>query len=379
MKTPAAATAALIILTAACGQSGLPAPKASPSASPSSVFTSPAASPSGGAPAPTPAPLTASYGVLATPPLGSAGHTVSIVAADGRVVASATAANRSGLQCTFGQGAATVLPSQTLSATGDRVYYLDGNTTVRWLGPDGSRGQADGVPGGGSVGSTFAVSPDDRRMAVVSADYGQNPIPFRIYVEDAGGGNRTQIFSASSSSLVPWALGWHAGQLVLGYAPACTQGGGPFSAFPSEIHVVDASSAARSATLGGGSCPVESPPSAYGALCLQPSGSFSVLGWSGSALASVTFGSDQYFAVALSPGGGAAACCDPTGSILYVGRGTTRKVAGGARSLGFIDDTDLLLGGETANDHPRIYHLGTDATTPVNALGDFLARLPGGL
>jgi hypothetical protein len=318
--------------------------------------------------------------VVATPPIGGTTHTISIVGTDGRVAASATAANRAGLQCNLGQGAGAVLPSQTLSATGDRVYYLDGNTSVRWLGPDGSKGQADSVPGGGSVGSTFAVSPDDRRMAVVSADYSQNPIPFRIYVEDVGGGNRTQIFSASSNGLIPWALGWHGGSgLVLGYAPACSQGGGPFSAFPTELHVVDAATAARSATLGGASCPVESLPGPYGALCLQPSGSFSVLGWNGSSIATVTFGSDQYFSLALSPGGGAAACCDPTGNVLYVGQGTTRKVPGGARSLGFIDDSTLLLGGQTANDQPRIYHLGTDSTTPINVLGDFLARLPGGL
>jgi len=372
--------AALVLLVSACAGQGTPAPTASPTVVPPTAATPATPTPSPVATAaPTPTPLTASFAVLATPANGLPTYTVSLLGTDGRVAASAVSATRSGLTCTFGQGAGTVLPSETVSATNDRVYYLDGNTTVRWLGPDGSKGQADSVPGGGSVGSTFAVSPDDQRMAVVTADYSQSPIPFRIYIEDAGGGNRTQIFSASSSAKIPWAVGWHGGHLVLGYVPACTQGGGPFSAFPTEIHVIDEATAVRSATLGSSTCPVESLPGPYGALCAQASGAFTVLGWDGGSRATITFGPDQYFSLALSPGGGAAACCATSGEVLYVGQGTTARVPGGARSLGFIDDGHLLIGGDTPQDQPRIYNLGPGTTTPVNALGDFLARIPGGL
>ena len=78
------------------------------------------------------------YAVLATPPFSGAGaaptYTLSLVGADGKVAATTTAATRSGLQCSFGGvTAAAVVPSETLTATSDRVYYLDGNTGVKWL------------------------------------------------------------------------------------------------------------------------------------------------------------------------------------------------------------------------------------------------------
>ena len=378
-----AALAVLTLFVLACGQQQ-PVAQTSPSPSATvSPTSTPAPSPSASA---TPTPSSRPYAVLATPPFAAAGatatYTLSLVGADGKVAATATAATRSGLQCTFsGVTAGVVLPPETLSATDDRVYYLDGNTGVKWLAPDGSHGAANPVPGGGSIGSTFAVSPDDQRIAVVSADYSQNPVPYRIYVEDVAGGNRVQIFSSTSSTLLPWAMGWHAGKLVLGYAPACTQGGGPFSASPGELHLVDAGTAARAATLGGSSCRTLSLPTPAGVICGQPEGSnYVVLGWDGKPSATVTFDSSQSFILALSPTGAASAsCCSQDGDVVV--NGTSPNPAGvlaPAQSLGFIDDSHLLIGSDTAQTQGRIYTLG-GPTVPVNALGDFLGRIPGAL
>jgi hypothetical protein len=379
--------AALVLLTAlvvACGQQQ-PAARTSPSPTPSPVAT-PGATPS---PSPTPVPLSQPYAVLATPPFGATGatpnYTLSIVGADGKVAASTSAATRSGLRCTFGQvNAGVVLPIETLSATADRVYYLDGNTELKWLAPDGRHGTANPVPGGASVGSTFAVSPDDRRIAVVSADYSQSPIPYRIYVEDVAGGNRTQIFSSTSDNLVPWAMGWHAGKLVLGYAPSCTQGGGPYCCSPSEVHLVDAATATRSATLGSAStCPTRSDPSLAGVICEQvkaASPTYSVVGWDGSGKQSIEL-PDNAFSMALSPGGVVAGCCSNSGQVLVGSGGNAHPIASGvtAQDLGFIDDRHLVLAGVTAQDQPRIVDVTNDSAIALNVLGEFVGRIPGGL
>jgi hypothetical protein len=277
--------------------------------------------------------------------------------------------------------AAPVLPFPTVSLSNTRLYYLDGNSAVKFLTPDGSLGTATTVPGAGSVASTFAVSPDDRRIAVVATDYGRDPVGYRIYVEDlVGGGNHVDIFSANDNR-VPWAMGWRSGQLVLGIVASCIQGGGPFAGFPWEYHVVDAGNANRSATLGSlNGCRIVSLPGPAGALCQEPNGNVDVLSWDGKvAHQFAAYANAQFFNFALAPGGGAAAgCCTPEGSPLLASIvSNPAKVPGGGDTVGFIDDNHLLIGGVAVQSQSRVYSLSPTATVPVASLGFVLGRLPG--
>jgi len=373
----AAALGILTLLAFACSQ---PGPAGSAKASPGPTPTASGSSPSPSASAPA---LTESYGVLGTSGVDQPNYSLAIVGAGGKVAATATAAPRSGLQCTGPPAAGPILPFATVSMSDSRVYYLDGNTSVKFLRPDGTLGDATSVPGNGSLGSTFAVSPDDKRIAVVATDYGKNPVSYRIYVEDTfGGGNHVDIFSAADSR-VPWAVGWRSGQLVLGIAGSCSQGGGPFSVFPHEYHVVDPATAARSATLGSSTgCPTVSLPSPGGVLCQEPNGTIDVVGWDGKVVRTFpAYANNQFFNFALAPGGGeAAGCCTPDGSPLLtrVGANPT-QVPGGGDTVGFIDDGHLLIGAVAVQSQSRVYTVSPSASTPVPALGFFVGRLPGGL
>lgn len=82
-----------------------------------------------------------------------------------------------------------------VSISNSRVYYLDGNADVRSLGPDGSTALATHLPGSASVSVGFAISPDDRRIAVSVIEYTdsfQAPVKLRMYVEDLVGGRQSR-------------------------------------------------------------------------------------------------------------------------------------------------------------------------------------------
>ena len=80
------------------------------------------------------------------------------------------------------------------------MYFPDGLTTLRFLAADGSTGIATSLPNlAGRARSIFAVSPDDKRIAVSVFDWSTRPMKMRIYVEDlAGGGHTVEIFSSAS-------------------------------------------------------------------------------------------------------------------------------------------------------------------------------------
>src|SRR5437899_4832576 len=111
-------------------------------------------------PPPIPLPTSPPASVVITglygPAMQAATYTVALVAADGHTLATATPHSRSRL--------GAYLPLTSTSST--RVYYLDGDSDIRWLAPDGSTGLAMtvGVGPAGRIG--FAVSPDDRRIAI---------------------------------------------------------------------------------------------------------------------------------------------------------------------------------------------------------------------
>src|SRR5712692_8773850 len=245
VKHPASLVA-LAVLVAGCGGAGSHASASHSPKATSSVVASPTSSSVA-----SPAPLTGAFAVLATPTSADT-YTVSIVGVDGKVVASAQVSSPTAVTC--GDAAAAVLPLP-ISTSDDRVYYMDAQGVVRFLTVQGESGRATTVPVGGGRRSMFAVSPDDQRIAVIVSDFTSAGAAIRLYVEDLNGGsNHADIYSQSNAFSL-WPIGWHGtDNLVVAKVPACTQGGGPFSASSQELHVVDPATAVRRYTLGGPDC-----------------------------------------------------------------------------------------------------------------------------
>ena len=302
-------------------------------------------------------------------------YTVSLVGVDGKVVASAQASSPTAVTC--GDAAAAVLPLP-ISASDDRAYYMDAQGVVRFLTVQGETGRATTVPVGGGRRSMFAVSPDDQRIAVIVSDFTSSGASIKLYVEDLNGGtNHADIYSQSNAFSL-WPLGWHGtDNLVVAKVPACTQGGGPFSASPLELHVVDPATAVRKYTLGGPNCVVAGAPSPAGVVCEDRTAPvLDVINWTASIVR--TFPLNTLAPAYLSPDGN---------SIAIVGRGVTNIVlasrpesfVGGSQNFeacGWIDSTHMI-GGTSAQ--PRVWDFTKAALIPVAAQGICAGRLPGGL
>lgn len=203
---------------------------------------------------------------------------VYLVDAHGRVVASAsgrgpscckeggdfTPAGAAAKTCCVLPGAAIVYPTH-VSATRTRVYYLDGDTRVMSLSPDGHTRLAARVTGGPSTVIGFAVSPDDRRVAVAVRTYlplaghtnyvdARNHL--RLYIEDLGtGAHHRDIFEQTFDfETSEWPVGWYHGDLLMavGY-PAAQQYAwqNPYAA-ANGYHLVNPDNGQRLATICAG-------------------------------------------------------------------------------------------------------------------------------
>jgi hypothetical protein len=295
---------------------------------------------------------------------------VSIVAINGKVVATATPSSPTAVTCGDAAGAVVPIP---VSTSDDRAYYMDAQGVVRFMTVQGDTGRATTVPTGGGRRSMFSVSPDDQRIAVVVSDYTSSGVAVRLYVEDLNGGaNHVDIFS-SSGPYGLWPIGWiGTSSLVVAKVPACTQGGGPLSAGPLELHVVDPATAARKFTIGGPSCVIAGSASPAGAVCESTnSAQASVVDWT--AVTKRTFAIKSVAPAYLSPDGGAVALAtNPTTTLEGVGR-TLNMLA-----CGWIDSTHVISGGDIQQ-QPRIGNVTNGSVIPVAAQGTCAGRLPGGL
>lgn len=164
-----------------------------------------------------------------------------------------------------------------VSASAVHLFYIEGQTTIRELGADGSTRVVTHIPGSSHTRSAFAVSPDERQIAVAVMDFSPaphavspegGPFPFpvfgppvreRLYIEDLHGGHHHEIFSATAGGYeadLVWPIGWIAGALVLAVGPEGSQQGNanPYSAWFG-YHVVNAHTGIRLANVCGGSHP----------------------------------------------------------------------------------------------------------------------------
>lgn len=175
-----------------------------------------------------------------------------------------------------------VSPPPFASTTSDAVYYLNGQALMR-LQPGGTPVHIRDLPGSSSVRMAFAVSPDDKKIAIAILTFAttsSSPSPtvpkylgMKLFVEDLNGSNHVDIFS--SNTVAEWPVGWHGSDLVIAVGAGPNGYGGslipdPYFAFAG-IHVADSATGQRKATLCGG-LPAVGLGTSKGILCAKENG-----------------------------------------------------------------------------------------------------------
>lgn len=352
-------------------------------------------------PAPVSPPLAVFVGPSAT---DHTRYVVSLVRGDGSIAASTEAAMRS--NPTLG----APLPLVSVSKT--RAYYLDGDAMVRALTPDGRTQPVLQLDANPQVHAAFAVSPDDRRIAIATIDYNAFPPLLRLSVSDIDGAHATEIFS--SATLYVWPVGWHSGKLILAVgdaSPATAMGGAPnqpwclpfLGACPADnpygavhgYHLVDPATGNRLASLGSDQCKVMGPLSVVGTICkegaaggvagiapqvvtCQPSETVCLrqADWTG-AMTDLSLDETNWIGVLNVSGTRIATCCnsDAVNTSLPL-RPYTRVRSSAAPQL-WIDDEHLFYQ-RLYSQAEGVLDVSTLKDLPVNAPGVPIASLPGG-
>ena len=345
-----------------------------------------------GLPTASPSPVTQqSYAVLVDLFAGGNSYNIALAGADGAVVARAHAVERSPITD------AIELPYAMASRS--RVYYLDGDRNVRYVKADGTTGLVATVPGTAHVHATFAVSPDDRRIAVALLDYSVRPVKLTLYVEDLGGTHHSVIYTSTNHYI--WPVAWHSGQLVVAYlgpnaSPFNSKryfyssrdvndypyGPNPYGGI--NFHVINPITAAREAIIsGGGASGLLSKP---GTAVVQGDAD----DWKGNW---INWNSPQDYgsfsaAGSISPDGKMiAACCPqpgPSGQlVIWYRNAQTRILPVTVTSIdwvGWLDNSHLVTGFyQTSDGSPSVVDLGSNAVTPIDAHGIVAAIFPSDL
>ncbi len=290
MRLPAA-LAAVAVVCACSGTGGSGAAPASPlvSASPSAARS---ATPSALS---SPEPAAQALAVYDGPALSLGLHLVTLVAITGppgpwdrqagpsqvaKVVASVPAAYRTWRPRPDDLGPIELPYISTSSST---VYFLDGDATLRSLSVKGAVKSVETLPGDSARRVAFAVSPDDKRIAVAVIDYsparasaaraadGQPAPALQLYVEDLSGGYRVSVFE--SSGLYYWPVGWHNGKIVLAGGPALTRNYLPLNPYSaSRYFLIDAMLGSKPVALGTGDCAPTGAITSAGTACVSDPG-----------------------------------------------------------------------------------------------------------
>ena len=369
MRT-AAATILALFLAACSGSSAGGQPTASPpAASPASIASASSTN-------------LGPFAVLVHRAGGAEPYAIQLVRPDGRALPAVHALSRSlktyyplpspcpSGRCANSSTANYQLPETSVSAS--RVYFLDGEADLNALSPSGNVTRIRHLDGEANSNLAFAVSPDDRRIAVAIITYtpagSASAFGLRLYAEDLlGGGHRTAVFT--SNSIVEWPIGWRGGNVVLAIGhPGVLTGFNPYGAV--QYQLVDPATWTSQAVL---TCSY-GPLVAAGSACWNPAG----LGrqdWTGN---TINFRLDPAAAVsrlqpaylALSPdgrrvaGGVKAATAGAYDTELFED-GSESLLVPGAAPLGWLDATQLLVLAPTG---PAIAAVPGGALTPVTGL-----------
>jgi hypothetical protein len=373
------------LLLASCAGSAPGSTAAQGSAPPPAA--TPSASPGGGQP----------MAALVDFPNGtgpqSTGYDLALVGADGRVAAHSHAADRSFIGSGGSGGGAAALDLPEVSAANDRVYYLDGDQSVRSLAPTG--GASDviaSVPGTSTAHVGFAVSPDGRSIAVSVLTYsGASASVTSLYVQDLAGGSRHDITLPARSGLV-WPVGWHGTDLVLAAASSgfSQQGLAYNPYFASSFELVDPTTSNRVASIGGpdrsSGCEVTGLVVPAGTACThstsQSAAELWLLNWSGTRTDTVAVQRPSPTAALNPDQQSVAICCDNSAAVLVArARATPAATAleGSPDSWPcWLDDQHVLAG--SVNDHqfqPGVLAIGSGTVTRVTEAHGFCAAVLG--
>lgn len=357
---------------------------------PSATSASPSAAGRGSPAVSTTAKANLRAGLLVESGSNQGQFTLRLVAIDGRILASATAAGRPLQHACVQAGLAA--PDFPLSASADRAYYLDGSSQLRYLGTDGNSGvSVDLAPGGAAV-LGFAVSPDDSQVAysLLDAPGGPSVYRLRLLVRPIGTGAPAEIYSTTFGlqGQPVWPVFWSNGKLILAVGSGvCTQNG----VWVRGYHVVDTVTAARLATVAGDCSVMDGssgvPPTRVGPVCLAGS-SLTAYRWDGSVAAQFPFAETAFFQLrssSLAPDGKRLIVCCPVngaggapppykGPLLLDSSGGIRPLPEAGDWSGWLDADHVLLAAFTGND--VILTLSTGHRTTVIGKGGLYAVLP---
>lgn len=309
-------------------------------------------------------------------------YTVSLISAEGAVAASRTAAQRTPISTP--RGRAVLLPY--VSATSRTLYYLDGDKTVDSWRFDGSGGAATQLDITSGMEASFAVSPDDKQIAVSVLDFNRTPVHVTVYTDALGGGAKRVIYESDSNYV--WPVAWHQGLLVLAHAfgpfeedigRAAPARDNPYSAI--SFHLVDPANADRKVLMG--TCTVSGALSPAGSGCIQ-GGS---IDWTG---VTTPWGANNWGSIsapaALSPDGEWIAANNPTDlSQMGIWRKADGLMANATTSpgtpdwAGWIDGQTVIVGSSTdPNWQPVVDPVITGGYVHVvpNVHGFFAAVIP---
>lgn len=344
---------AAAICVTACSGSGTAGSSPRPAAAAHSpvAVVSPAVTPSASGPIATAPPSASSpappvLGVLVDLLSDQGTYTISLVSSEGQIVKQIQAKQRTPIAS--GAGHAVPLPYVSTSLTS--LYYLDGDADLRVMHLDGSTGHVQELVNTAGIVSTFAVSPDDKQIAITTLDYTTSPVRLSLTVDNLYGGNPHVIFQSTSDYV--WPVAWHSGLLVLAHAvgpfmedvaKAAPGIDNPYSAI--SYHLVDPANANRKVLMG--SCTVSGPLSPAGSGCIQGG----AIDWQGNTAPWSThdWGSISG-AAALSPDGDWMAAVNPdaqTEMALWRSDGTVANYVDGAGAqdwAGWLDDQTIVVG-----------------------------------
>ncbi len=302
---------------------------------------------------------------------GPKNSSVSLVASDGTVLATATvdlAPFRMHTQMSW------------TSASRTRLYYLNAGSEVRFLAPDGTSGTVTRIALGGAEQAGFAVSPDDSSIAVAVFSY--TPLPdgsykgMRLYVEDLSGGHHADIFSSTTVAEFP--VGWTSGHLILAVSePRCcpAEPGNPYDA--SSYHVVDPASGTRLVTLCDNSAGPMGPIEPIGAVCYHPAQAPTYQRWDGRPFdAPAAIANPDQFPNAVSPDGTRVAGGQAGFRIVIFGpRGAWNWLNQTGVVLGWLDSDRLVfraLNGVALS----VLELDTKVSAEISPGGAYLGTFP---
>ncbi len=308
-------------------------------------------------------------------------YVASLVGTNGAVAGAVTATQRTPIVTQGGHA----VPLPYVSASSTALYYLDGDSIVESLHPDGRRGAVANLNLAPAMEAAFAISPDDTKIAFSILDFNHTPVQLTLYTDNLVNTSARRVIFQSTSDYV-WPVAWHAGLLVLAhaygpYAEDVAKAGpgldNPYSAI--SYHVVDPETAVRKVLMGA--CTVSGPLSPAGSGCIQ-GGSIDWAGqttdWSTNDWGSISS------AAALSPDGRWMAATPPTNPKVMAIYSTNGNIwtyldGPGVRDwAGWLDDQTIMTGSYLDSTWPpQVANVIRGGVVhPIAARGFYAARLP---